>query len=82
MTDYGQRGVVTPDNIIRIKNKPLIVPAPDADDPDGFATAVAQSRDAFVAASHKYFADNHTISDTPKTELDPMPRLVLIPGHG
>ncbi len=82
LKDYGQRGVVTPDNIIRIKNKPLIVPAPDADDPEGFAEAVAQACDAYVTAYHKYFADNHNASAEPKTELDPMPRLVLIPGHG
>ncbi|MCF6234450.1 MAG: bifunctional aldolase/short-chain dehydrogenase [Rhodobacteraceae bacterium] len=82
LTDYGQRGVVTPDNIIRIKNKPLIVPPPDADNPEGFAKAVAQTCDDYVAACHEYFADNHGNSAVPKTELDPMPRLVLIPGHG
>ncbi len=27
---YSQRGVVTPDHIIRTKNKPLVVPAPEA----------------------------------------------------
>ncbi len=86
LTDYGQRGVVTPDNIIRVKNKPLIVPAPDAQNPGAFAKSVAQRRDAFVTACHKYFADNHKTATRfksgPKTELDPMPRLVLIPGHG
>jgi len=82
LADYGQRGVVTPDNIIRIRNKPLVLPAPDATDLAGFAQAVQQRRDAFVAASHRYFAENNANSPGPKTELDPMPRLVLVPGLG
>ena len=82
LADYGQRGVVTPDNIIRTRNKPLILPAPDATDPAGFAQAVQQHRDAFVAASHRYFAENNANTTEPKTELDPKPRLVLVPGLG
>jgi len=74
--------VVTPDNIIRIKNKPLIVPAPDRGDLAGFAAAVTHHRDAFVAASHRYFADNNPGQSDARIELDPMPRLVLVPGLG
>ena len=34
---YGQAGVVTPDHNIRIKNKPLVVAAPEAGDLAGFS---------------------------------------------
>ncbi|MHA1524998.1 MAG: class II aldolase/adducin family protein, partial [Alphaproteobacteria bacterium] len=36
IADYGQRGVITPDHIIRVKNFPLVISAPDARDLDAF----------------------------------------------
>jgi rhamnose utilization protein RhaD (predicted bifunctional aldolase and dehydrogenase)/NAD(P)-dependent dehydrogenase (short-subunit alcohol dehydrogenase family) len=56
LADYAQRGVVTPDHIIRTKNLPLIVPAPEAGRPDDFATAVREAVAAYVAGYDATFA--------------------------
>jgi len=79
---YSQVGVVTPDHTIRTKNWPLIVPAPDAHKLDDWKTAVYEAVDAFVAHYHDYFARNNATSTPKKKELDPLPRVVLVPGVG
>jgi rhamnose utilization protein RhaD (predicted bifunctional aldolase and dehydrogenase)/NAD(P)-dependent dehydrogenase (short-subunit alcohol dehydrogenase family) len=79
---YGRAGVATPDHTIRTKNYPLIVPAPQAGRLDAFKEAVHQAVDRFVAEYHAYFARHNARQDPPKRELDPMPRVVLVPGLG
>jgi len=37
---------------------------------------------AFVARYHRYFADNNEKSPQKKTALDPLPRVILVPGVG
>jgi rhamnose utilization protein RhaD (predicted bifunctional aldolase and dehydrogenase)/NAD(P)-dependent dehydrogenase (short-subunit alcohol dehydrogenase family) len=78
---YGMAGVATPDHTIRTKNYPLIAPAP-AGGLDGFAAALRQGVADFVAEYHAYFARNNAVSAARKRELDPMPRVVLVPGLG
>jgi rhamnose utilization protein RhaD (predicted bifunctional aldolase and dehydrogenase)/NAD(P)-dependent dehydrogenase (short-subunit alcohol dehydrogenase family) len=75
---YSQIGVVTPDHTIRTKNWPLIVPAPEADDLAGWRVAVQDVVAHFAARYRAYFA-KHNKS---KKELDPLPRVVLVPGLG
>ena len=79
---YGRAGVATPDHTIRTKNYPLIVPAPEAGRLDAFKEAVHQAVARFVAEYHAYFARHNARHDPPKRELDPMPRVVLVPGVG
>src|SRR5271155_5661102 len=79
---YGQAGVATPDHTIRTKNYPLIVPAPEPGKPDKFTLAVRDAVDRFVAEYHAYFARHNARQEVPKRELDPMPRVVLVPGLG
>jgi rhamnose utilization protein RhaD (predicted bifunctional aldolase and dehydrogenase)/NAD(P)-dependent dehydrogenase (short-subunit alcohol dehydrogenase family) len=79
---YGRAGVATPDHTIRTKNYPLIVPAPQAGRLDAFKEAVHQAVDRFVAEYHAYFARHNARQAPPKRELDPMPRVVLVPGLG
>jgi rhamnose utilization protein RhaD (predicted bifunctional aldolase and dehydrogenase)/NAD(P)-dependent dehydrogenase (short-subunit alcohol dehydrogenase family) len=79
---YGRAGVATPDHTIRTKNYPLIVPAPEAGRLDTFKQDVRLAVDRFVAEYHAYFARHNTRHDPPKRELDPMPRVVLVPGLG
>ena len=79
---YGRAGVATPDHTIRTKNYPLIVPAPEAGRLDAFKQAVRQRVDSFVAEYHAYFARHNARQDPPKRELDPMPRVILVPGLG
>lgn len=79
---YSQQGPVTPDHAIRTKGVPLVVPAPEADKLDTFAKDAKAALDKFVADYHAYF-QRHNVRQMPsKTELDPMPRVVLVPGLG
>ena len=79
---YAQAGVVTPDHTIRTKNIPLIVPPPDADMADAFRDGAKAAIDNYVAAYRAYFERNNAEAAPPKTALDPMPRVILVPGLG
>jgi rhamnose utilization protein RhaD (predicted bifunctional aldolase and dehydrogenase)/NAD(P)-dependent dehydrogenase (short-subunit alcohol dehydrogenase family) len=79
---YGMAGVATPDHTIRTKNYPLIVPAPEAGKLDDFAAAARDAVERFVAEYHAYFARNNAAVGGIKRELDPAPRVVLVPGVG
>jgi rhamnose utilization protein RhaD (predicted bifunctional aldolase and dehydrogenase)/NAD(P)-dependent dehydrogenase (short-subunit alcohol dehydrogenase family) len=79
---YSQQGVVTPDHTIRTKNWPLVVPAPDANKLGEWEKAVTHAVEKFVAYYHGYFARNNKRAEPKKTELDALPRVVLVPGVG
>ena len=79
---YGQAGVVTPDHNIRIKNKPLVVAAPEAGGLAGFRNAVRDAIAAYGESYKDYFARNNARVGGIKTMLDPLPRVVLVPGVG
>ena len=79
---YSQQGTVTPDHVIRTKPNPLIVPAPEAGKIDEFAVASRAAVEAYIADYHAYFERNNKSQAVPKTELDPMPRVILVPGVG
>jgi rhamnose utilization protein RhaD (predicted bifunctional aldolase and dehydrogenase)/NAD(P)-dependent dehydrogenase (short-subunit alcohol dehydrogenase family) len=82
LADVATRGVVTPDHVIRTKNKPLVVPAPEAGKPDAFAEAVRAAVAKYVADYDAMFARENARVGNAKIKLDPMPRLVLVPGLG
>ena len=82
VADYATRGVITPDHIIRTKNKPLICPMPIADCLDEFADEVGAAVTRYVDEYDSYFVANNKNSNPPKTQLDPYPRVVLVPGVG
>jgi rhamnose utilization protein RhaD (predicted bifunctional aldolase and dehydrogenase)/NAD(P)-dependent dehydrogenase (short-subunit alcohol dehydrogenase family) len=79
---YSQMGVVTPDHTLRTKNSPLVVPAPEVGRLVDFAAAVRAAVDRFVADYHAYFARHNARQAISKRELDPMPRVILVPGLG
>jgi rhamnulose-1-phosphate aldolase/alcohol dehydrogenase len=79
---YSQVGVVTPDHTIRTKNWPVIVPAPQAGQLDEWANDVREAVEAYVARYHRYFEENNAKSPVKKKELDPLPRVILVPGVG
>ena len=79
---YSQSGVATPDHTIRTKNWPMLLPAPAAGGAERFRTAVPDAVAAFVAKYRDYFRRNAKRHPDAKTELDPMPRVVLVPGVG
>jgi rhamnose utilization protein RhaD (predicted bifunctional aldolase and dehydrogenase)/NAD(P)-dependent dehydrogenase (short-subunit alcohol dehydrogenase family) len=82
LASYAQRGVVTPDHVIRTKNLPLLLPAPRAGELDAFRAAVDAAVAAYVARYDRFFARENARTGDGKTKLDPMPRVVLVPGIG
>jgi rhamnose utilization protein RhaD (predicted bifunctional aldolase and dehydrogenase)/NAD(P)-dependent dehydrogenase (short-subunit alcohol dehydrogenase family) len=79
---YATAGVVTPDHTIRTKNWPLVVPAPEQGKTADFSRAARAAVDAFIAHYRDYFARNNVRCGGTKTMLDPLPRVVLVPGLG
>ena len=79
---YTQRGVVTPDHVIRTKALPVLVPPPEAGKLDVFAEAVRAAVAAYAARYVAMFARQNARTGGAKAELDPMPRVVLVPGLG
>jgi rhamnose utilization protein RhaD (predicted bifunctional aldolase and dehydrogenase)/NAD(P)-dependent dehydrogenase (short-subunit alcohol dehydrogenase family) len=79
---YATAGVATPDHTIRTKNYPLIVPPPEAGDLAGFKRAVQDAVARFVTEYMLYFARQNATQAVSKRQLDPMPRVVLVPGVG
>jgi rhamnose utilization protein RhaD (predicted bifunctional aldolase and dehydrogenase)/NAD(P)-dependent dehydrogenase (short-subunit alcohol dehydrogenase family) len=79
---YTQQGVVTPDHTIRTKNLPLIVPPPEAGKLAEWKKAVEAAVAKYVADYHAYFARNNERAEPKKKELDPLPRVILVPGVG
>ena len=78
---YSQVGVATPDHVIRTKRLPLILPAP-ADQGEAFREGATAAVDEYVADYRAYFARHDGVREPPKNALDPMPRVVLVPGLG
>ena len=82
LVGMSQKGAMTPDFIIRTKNKPLVVPAPDASDIAGFKAAVHETVQRYREEYTNYFNAQQQASDMQVTMLDPLPRVVLVPGLG
>ncbi|MEI8394158.1 MAG: bifunctional aldolase/short-chain dehydrogenase [Rhodospirillaceae bacterium] len=77
---YGTAGVVPPDHVIRAKPWPMIVHAPN-ENPEAFKAAARTAMAAFTERYRAYFA-RHNTPDAPKTALDPVPGVILVPGLG
>ena len=71
LADWAERGVATPDHVIRTKRFPLVAGG-DLD------AALA----AYGAAYRAYFARNNARAGGIKAQLDPLPRVVAVPGLG
>ncbi len=78
----ARAGVITPDHTIRTKNWPLVLPMPENGALDQFARAARQRAEQFVGDYHRYFELNNARAGGSKRELDPLPRVALVPGLG
>ncbi len=76
---YANAGNVTPDHVIRIKHKPLIVKPPKAGKLEAFAESAAAAMREYEAGYQAYF-DRH--SGGFQSMLDTKPRVILVPGLG
>ena len=79
---YSQAGVATPDHTIRTKNWPMVLPAPIEGGIAEFKKAVEEAVEEFVERYHAYFQRHDADQTHSKTELDPLPRVILVPGLG
>jgi rhamnose utilization protein RhaD (predicted bifunctional aldolase and dehydrogenase)/NAD(P)-dependent dehydrogenase (short-subunit alcohol dehydrogenase family) len=79
---YARAGVVTPDHVIRTKPWPLIAPAPEAGKLDDFKGTTKKAVEAFAAEYKTYFERNVARLGQSRVMLDPLPRVVLVPGLG
>jgi rhamnose utilization protein RhaD (predicted bifunctional aldolase and dehydrogenase)/NAD(P)-dependent dehydrogenase (short-subunit alcohol dehydrogenase family) len=79
---YGQAGVVTPDHVIRMKGKPLLLPAPEAGKLNEWRQTAEAALNDFAADYDAYFARNNGLDGVPKTQLDSVPRVVMVRGLG
>jgi rhamnose utilization protein RhaD (predicted bifunctional aldolase and dehydrogenase)/NAD(P)-dependent dehydrogenase (short-subunit alcohol dehydrogenase family) len=82
LSDFSQRGVVTPDHIIRTKNTPLVLSAPAPGALDEFARHVKDAVQEFSARYDSYFGRENERVGGIKSKLDSAPRVVLVPGLG
>ena len=73
------RGVATPDHVIRIKAKPLVL---TRDIQAGGGKAITNVIKAYVDHYTEYFNTWSARADNPKTMLDPMPKLAWVEGMG
>jgi rhamnose utilization protein RhaD (predicted bifunctional aldolase and dehydrogenase)/NAD(P)-dependent dehydrogenase (short-subunit alcohol dehydrogenase family) len=79
---YARAGVATPDHTIRTKNYPLLVPPPEAGELARFKEEANTAARGFIDAYRAYFARHNAGRTPPKRPLDPLPRVVLVPGLG
>jgi rhamnose utilization protein RhaD (predicted bifunctional aldolase and dehydrogenase)/NAD(P)-dependent dehydrogenase (short-subunit alcohol dehydrogenase family) len=73
------RGVATPDHVIRIKGKPLVLTR--ADQLNGL-DAITRSIMSYISDYEDYFEKWSIQADSPKIMIDPMPKLVWAEGVG
>jgi NAD(P)-dependent dehydrogenase (short-subunit alcohol dehydrogenase family) len=79
---YGASVVITPDFTIRTKSLPLIVPTPQAGKLDDFKRAAHAAVAAYIDSYKQYFARHNARAGGHKKMIDPLPRIVLVPGLG
>jgi len=78
----SESGVITPDHTIRTKNWPLVLPAPEPRKLDDFRLAAHQGAARFVTRYRQYFERHNARVGGRRRELDPLPRVVLVPSLG
>jgi rhamnose utilization protein RhaD (predicted bifunctional aldolase and dehydrogenase)/NAD(P)-dependent dehydrogenase (short-subunit alcohol dehydrogenase family) len=83
LADWSRRGLSTPDHIIRTKDGPAVLPAVTASlDALAWLSGVEQALAAFAVDYKTYFARNNARVGGIKRPLDPIPRLLALPGLG
>lgn len=76
------RGPLTPDHVIRTKQRPLFFEAPDLSDAGRARTRVAALLAEYAEDYQAYFERGAARSAQPITRLDPVPRVILVPELG
>jgi rhamnose utilization protein RhaD (predicted bifunctional aldolase and dehydrogenase)/NAD(P)-dependent dehydrogenase (short-subunit alcohol dehydrogenase family) len=82
LSRLSEGGVVTPDHTIRTKNRPLVLPHAEKGKLEDFARAAREAVGTFTADYQNYFERHNKRVGGGERELDPLPRVVLVPGLG
>jgi rhamnose utilization protein RhaD (predicted bifunctional aldolase and dehydrogenase)/NAD(P)-dependent dehydrogenase (short-subunit alcohol dehydrogenase family) len=82
LTRLSQAGVVTPDHTIRTKNWPLVLPPPEPGKLTDYARTAHDAAAKFTERYHRYFQQHNARAGGIKREIDPLPRVVLVPELG
>jgi rhamnulose-1-phosphate aldolase/alcohol dehydrogenase len=80
--DLVQIGCATPDHVIRTKPTALFVRNPDYADLARFTAQLENEIALYVRTYDTYFEETCARRHVNKTKLDPLPRVVLLPGLG
>lgn len=76
LSDWATRGVATPDHVIRTKARPLLLPC------DPSPEAIEQAMTAYVREYQVWFRGQNARVGGHKRMLDPLPRVIAVPGLG
>lgn len=82
LADYARRGVATPEQVIRIKSGPALLPPVTGSDLAGWAAAAEAAVGGFITEYEDYFRRHNARVGGIKKALDPLPRVLAIPGIG
>jgi len=80
LEQLATRGPITPDHVIRTKQKPLVLP--QVEDPETFKTDLAGRLDTYIQDYQAYFDTQSKAKGADKTALSPLPVVFLMPGVG
>ncbi len=75
-------GVLTPDHVIRVKNYPLFLDCAAVTDADILAEMIKNAVKDYGQRYNVYFNDQAASRQESYTQLDNLPRVVLVPGLG
>ncbi len=79
---WSQIGTVTPDHVIRTKQKPLLLNPENLNDEDKLREEISKALEQYIQNYHDYFQSNKQAKGVEKKELDPLPRVILLAGAG
>jgi NAD(P)-dependent dehydrogenase (short-subunit alcohol dehydrogenase family) len=81
-TRLSQQGPATPDHIIRTKAVPLLMPPISIENEKAFRAAFRARLAAYKRAYLQYFERQSRKKRVTRKALDPLPRVILVPGMG
>jgi rhamnose utilization protein RhaD (predicted bifunctional aldolase and dehydrogenase)/NAD(P)-dependent dehydrogenase (short-subunit alcohol dehydrogenase family) len=82
LLDLLERGCATPDHVIRVRPRPLVLREPLSGDAAFLRSTLSAALDGYAAWYRGYFERGKEARGTQPIALDPWPRVVLVPGLG
>ena len=82
LSRYANQGTVTPDHVIRIKSKPLILKSNFCNNKNDFYSHTKIALQKYINEYERYFLRNNARVGLTRKQLDPLPRMVVVPGIG